>query len=261
MKKAIIGGSSFKEIPELPFTPSLVDTRFGQVHLFLGEGEAEDIVFLPRHGPDHQFPPHRINYRANIMALKKLGVGRALATFAVGSLCEEHPPGSITVLDQFLDFTSGRAMTFFDGGDSGLVHTEVTHPFCPALRAQIVGLAAQHEIQVLPRGTYVCVNGPRFETAAEVRMFTQLGGHVVGMTGVPEISLAREVGIHYVAVGISINWGAGLKGNIKIDDESPEKIHTSLLSLFIEVLSTPNLSPCDCERSALVIHPPSEKTG
>ncbi|MBI4731444.1 MAG: MTAP family purine nucleoside phosphorylase [Chloroflexi bacterium] len=261
MRIAIIGGTNFNEIPELMFSSSLVDTRFGQVQVFLGEGKAEELVFLPRHGPGHHVPPHRINYRANMLALKKLGVKRALATFAVGSLSDDYPPGSVTVLDQFLDFTSGREATFFDGGESGLVHTEVSDPFCQALRARIIQLAASHEIPALPGGTYVGVNGPRFETAAEVRMYAQLGGHVVGMTGVPEISLARELGIHYAAVALSINWGAGLKGAVKIDNESLNRLRPSLTSLFLEVLGAQELEPCMCERSALTLHPPSEETG
>jgi 5'-methylthioadenosine phosphorylase len=114
------------------------------------------------------------------------------------------------------------------------VHTEVTDPFCQGLRARLIASAATRHIEVMPTGTYVCTNGPRFETAAEVRMFAQLGGHVVGMTGVPEVPLARELGLHYAAVAVSVNWGAGLKGNLEIDDQSMERIRPALISLFMK---------------------------
>ena len=259
MKKAIIGGTGIYEIPDLTSTLKLIDTRYGQAHVYLGEGEAMDLVFLPRHGPDHQVPPHRINYQANIMALKQLGVQRVLATFTVGSLHEDYPPRSITALDQFIDFSFRRESTFFNGGETGVIHTEVTDPFCPALRGRLLGLAGEHGVKILPTGTYVCVNGPRFETAAEVRMFAQWGGHVVGMTAVPEVSLSRELGIHYAAVAISVNWGAGFKGDLEVDTESPRTLRPSLLSLFIDVLRTIRLEPCHCESSALIIHPPSKE--
>jgi 5'-methylthioadenosine phosphorylase len=257
MRTAIIGGSGFDKIPDFRAASKIIETRYGQVEVFMGEGEAEDLLFLPRHGSTHQTPPHRINYRANMLALKQLGVRRALALFTVGSLDEAHPPGSISVLDQFIDFSYGREATFFDGGGSGLVHTEVTDPFCPALRGRLLEAASERGVEVLPSGTYVCTNGPRFETAAEISMFAQLGGHVVGMTGVPEIPLAREAGIHYAAMAISVNWGAGLKGKVKVETGNLANMHAVLIPLCMEVLRTPEPAPCVCETSLLVLHPPS----
>jgi 5'-methylthioadenosine phosphorylase len=257
MKQAIIGGTGFYGIPNLKLTPKQTPTRFGTVELLEGEDEWSELVFLPRHGPKHEFPPHRINYRANMLALKQLGVERALAIFTVGSLHEDVPPHSLVALDQFIDFTHGRESTYFDGGGSGLVHTMVTEPFCPALRQHLLEKAPEFSLQIHPTGTYVCVEGPRFETAAEVRMFAQLGGHVVGMTGIPEIPLARELGIHYAAVAISVNWGAGLKGPLEIDTEGIEQVRSLLLSLFMELLRSPRLLQCSCESSAYVIHPSS----
>ncbi len=261
MRAALIAGTGITKNLGWAIRPQTVRTNYGSVDLFLGEDEFADLVFLPRHGPSHQTPPHRINYRANMKALQLLGVDRAMAIFAVGSLDESHPPHSISALDQSLDFTHGRQSTFFDGGDSGLVHTDITEPFCIALRERILTLASKYKLPVLPSGPYVSVDGPSFETAAEIRMFAQLGGEVVGMTGVPEIPLARELGLHYAAVAISINWGAGLKGALKIEEQGLEQHRSSLLDLCLEVLRSPMDVKCSCQKGAIIIHPPSSKTG
>jgi len=258
MRVAIIGGTGFYAIDDRELEPQIVDTPFGQAQVYLGQGESEDLVFLTRHGPDHRIPPHRINYRANLKALGQLGVKRVLATFAVGSLQPAIPPRSLVALDQFIDFTQGREATFFDGGRSGLAHTEMTEPYCPGLRERVLALAAERGLEIRPKGTYVCFNGPRFETAAEIRMFAQLGGDVIGMTGVPEVSLARELGIHYAAVALSINWAAGLKGPVEIVRSGLDKIRAALLSLFVDALRAPALAPCNCESAVMMMHPPAE---
>lgn len=257
MRTAIIGGTGFDQLTGFELDLQDVTTPYGTVPLYLGRGEAEGLVFLPRHGPEHTVPPHQINYRANLKALEILDVEWVLATFAVGSLHLDIEPGSLVVLDQFLDFTTGRVGTFFDGGDSGLVHTLMTGPYCPALRAQLLARAPAHQLALVPEGTYACTNGPRFETAAEVQMLAQLGGDVVGMTGVPEAPLARELGLHYAAVALSINWGAGL-----VDEEveivrglEPKK--KALIALFVDVLRHDSDEVCRCETSNLVIHPPT----
>ncbi len=258
MRVAIIGGSGVYTLGEGEFEQQTITTPYGAARLFVGRGEWEDFVFLPRHGPEHTIPPHRINYRANIKALAQLGVERILATFAVGSLQRHLPPRSLVALDQFMDFTHGREGTFFEGGRTGLAHLDVTEPYCAALRAQLLALAPRYGLNIHPRGTYVCTNGPRFETAAEVRMYARLGGDVVGMTGVPEVVLARELGIHYAAVALSINWAAGLEGGtVDIVREGVAELRATLLALFVEVLRTPLTEPCDCESALLVIHPPT----
>jgi 5'-methylthioadenosine phosphorylase len=258
MRGAIIGGTGISEMAGTPLRPEVVETPWGQAEVFMGQGNAEDLVFLPRHGPDHHIPPHRINYRANIKALEQLGVKRVLATFAVGSLHLNVPPRSLVALDQFIDFAHGREGTFFDGGRFGLAHTEMTDPYCPGLREQMLAVAAERGLEILPSGTYVCFNGPRFETAAEVRMSAQLGGDVVGMTGVPEVSLARELGLHYAAVALSINWGAGLKGPIEIVTSGLDELRAGLLSVFVEALRAPTLGACGCESAVHVMQPPAE---
>ena len=260
MPQAIIGGTGFDQLSDVALEQMTVETPYGDVPLYVGRGEAAGLIFLPRHGPEHQMPPHSINYRANLMALHQLEVERALATFAVGSLHREVPPGALVVVDQFLDFTQGRAGTFFDGEESGVVHTVMDQPYCPALREQLLAQAAANGLEVIPQGAYACTNGPRFETPAEVRMLAQLGGDVVGMTGVPEAPLARELGIHYAAVAISINWGAGLEKELTIV-RGLEAKRQAIIKLFIDVLRQPAVKEteaeaCPCEAAQFVSYPP-----
>lgn len=260
MRVGIIGGSGVYAIKGLELEPHTIVTPYGRAQVFFGKKDDLEIVFLTRHGSDHRIPPHRINHRANIKAMQLLGVQRILATFSVGSLQLDIPPQSLVALDQFIDFAANPEITFYEGGSSGLVHTEMTEPYCVALREQTLALASKHELRIRPKGTYVGVRGPRFETAAEISLYAQLGGDVVGMTGVPEAVLARELGIHYAAVALSVNWGAGLHGPIKIEREGLERIRTTALSLFIDALQVPLLGSCGCETARLVIHPPEEKT-
>ncbi len=258
MTKAIIGGTGFDRLMQGKMSLKRIETPYGNVAYYDGTDDWEDIVFLPRHGPGHRVPPHKINYRANLKALQMLGTERILATFAVGSLSLDVEPGSLVVLDQFMDFTEGRAFTFYDGGASGLAHTEMTLPYCSSLRKRLLALAPKHELELMPRGTYVCTDGPRFETAAEVRMYEQLGGDVVGMTGVPEAPLARELGMHYAAVALSINWGAGLQEELEIVRGLEDK-ERALLALFVDVLNKGVLDQCTCESAVMIMHPPEEE--
>jgi 5'-methylthioadenosine phosphorylase len=146
------------------------------------------------------------------------------------------------------------------GGETGLIHVELTEPYCPALRASVLALAPEHGLKIRPTATYACSNGPRLETAAEVRMMAMLGGDVVGMTGVPEAPLARELGIHYAAVAYSINYGAGLVGPIEFEDSGKEERQRALISLFLDALDAPFQVPCACQGHALVVHPPRDFT-
>lgn len=259
MRVAIIGGTGFYGLPGRVFHEQLIETPFGKARVFQGEGEDEDLFFLARHGIRHSVPPHRINYRANIRALEQLGVQRVLATFAVGSLRMSIPPLALVAVDQFLDFTQGRAHTFFDSEQTGFAHTDVTNPLCSGLHAGLLGLAAQRGLNILPSGVYVCTNGPRLETAAEVRMFAQLGGDVVGMTGVPEIPLAREAGLHYAGVAYVINYGAGLeKQKMEFISGGLSELKEHLLKLMLDTLRLPTLTECDCETSRFEMHAPEE---
>ena len=260
MLSAIIGGTGFYSIPGGIFNEEIIETPFGKAKIYRGEGEFSDLVFLARHGVNHSVPPHKINFKANIKALSMLGIKNVLATFAVGSLRESVPPLGLVAIDQFLDFTSGRAFTFHEGGKWGFAHTVMTHPYCQSLRKRLLEVAQQKAIPIQSAGTYVCTNGPRLETAAEVRMYAQLGGDVVGMTGIPEAPLARELGLHYAAVAFSINWGAGLKSEImEMHEDGLENVKSSILDLFITTLRTIQISGCECEFASLGYHPPVEE--
>lgn len=258
MRTAIIGGTGFYSIPGAVFREQIVETPYGRARVFQGEEQFADLFFVARHGVRHSLPPHRINYRANIKALEQLGVRRVLATFAVGSLRLEIPPLALVAIDQFLDFTQNRASTFYDDERLGFAHTDMTNPLCSGLRATLLKLAQERrELSILPSGTYVCTNGPRFETPAEIRMFARLGGDVVGMTGVPEIPLARELGLHYAAVAYVINYGAGLEtGQVSFINSGLSERKDQVLKLFIDTLALEQYPPCDCETSRFVMHAP-----
>jgi 5'-methylthioadenosine phosphorylase len=210
MDFAVIGGTGFYDFFAGAGVAEQVTTRYGTVTFERGEAAGQEVVFLPRHGKDHGVPPHRVNYRANLAALRELGVRSVLASAAVGSMHEAMPPGSLALLTQFLDFTRGRPGTFYDGDEGGVVHTDMSVPYCPRLREGLLSAAAARKEGLLPAATYVCAEGPRFETPAEIRMYRQLGGDVVGMTGVPEVVLAREAGICYASIAIVTNWAAGV---------------------------------------------------
>ena len=251
MESAIIGGTGVYSIPGVALEQQVIDTEYGPALVYVGCIEGQEIAFLARHGVRHDVPPHKINYRANIRALKKLGVKRALATFAVGSISRSVPPQSVAVVTDFLDFTSGRAHTFFDGGDSGLAHTSMDEAYCPTLRARMIELAPQVGLPLLPSAVYVATNGPRFETPAEIRMYDRLGGDVVGMTGVPEVCLAHEVGIHYAALAYSINWAAGLEEKTVIVSDGIAAIREKMIALLVRTLQEPSVFACGCENARI----------
>lgn len=207
-------------------------------------------MFLPRHGVGHTIAPHEVNYRANIAALVELGITGAIATNAVGSLRLDLPPGSLVLLDDFIDFTRARPLTYFD---SGARHTDFTNPYCPTLRHCLMESAAREDIELLQRGTYVCVDGPRYESPAEVQLFAQWGADVVGMTGLPEAVFAREAGLCYAAVAIVTNCAAGLQEQELKHEDVVEKMRLlmgSVSKLIINAAVTcPDDRDCSCGRS------------
>lgn len=242
---AIIGGTGVYD-PHLleDVTSCEIATPYGAVEVQIGTYKGVRVAFMPRHGKGHSIPPHKINYRANIWGLKALGVETILATAAVGSINPEMRPGDFVIVDQFLDFTKGRAATFFDEGDQGVVHIDVTEPYCPYVRGVLVEVGARLGFPLHPRGTYVCVEGPRYETAAEIRAFRILGGDVVGMTSVPEVVLAREAGICYATMAMVTNMGAGMNGRALSHDEvveimalNTERVRRLALETFVALSS------------------------
>ena len=176
---AIIGGTGVYDPEMLSDLEQLeVTTRYGTALLTKGTFKDSNVVFMARHGAGHSVPPHKINYRANIAALVKLGVPRVIATAAVGTLNEKMPPGAMVLLEQFLDFTKARQATFFDGGESGVVHTDFTRPYCSQLNNLLMQAAAKAGLELQEGGVYVCTEGPRFETSAEINV-QQAGGDLV----------------------------------------------------------------------------------
>ena len=189
-----------------------VHTPYGKATLARGRCGGTEVGWLFRHGRDHSLPPHLVNYRANVWALKTLGVERVIALNAVGSLRPDLPPGNLVLVHQFLDFTRQRASTFYDGREAGAHHVDLTEPYCPFIREVVRAVAEELGLQAraLWEGVYVCTEGPRYETPAEVKAFRLLGGDVVGMTGVPEVILAREAGLCYASLAMVTNFAAGI---------------------------------------------------
>lgn len=163
---------------------------------------------IPRHGPDHRSPPHGVNYRANIAALEQLRVRRVVATSAVGSMNRRFRVGEIGLVDQFLDFTKRRQSTFFE---DEVVHTDMTNPYSARLNLEISVAAQKIGVRLHPNLVYVCSEGPRYETSAEIKMYKILGGDVVGMTGVPEVVLANEKKMEYASIVVATNWATGMQ--------------------------------------------------
>jgi len=187
-----------------------VSTPYGEAFLSEARFGAHSVVLLARHGPGLNVPPHLINYQANIWALKEVGIRSVISTFAVGSLREDLRPGSLAVVNDFIDFTKRRAFTFFEQAQESVIHTDFTDSYCPRVTRALHDSAAEAGLGRLPEVTYVCMEGPRYETPAEVRMLGALGGGVVGMTGVPEVVLAREIGLCYGGIAIVTNYAAGI---------------------------------------------------
>lgn len=206
---AIIGGTGITaDILTKTTSHEAVTTRFGTADVTIGEIGAIPAAFLHRHGIGHKIPPHGITHRANIAALAKLGVKAIFATTAVGSLDTAIHPGEIVLLDDLIDLTRNQAERTFFTND--VVHTDVTPPYSQQLRKAFIDAASALGHPIRDRGTYVCTDGPRFETPAEIRMMARLGGDVVGMTGANEAMLAIEAGMHYCGASVVTNYGAGL---------------------------------------------------
>ncbi|MEN6391977.1 MAG: S-methyl-5'-thioadenosine phosphorylase [Syntrophomonas sp.] len=253
-KIAIIGGTGVYA-PKLleDVHPVTQKTPYGDVEVTIGSYQGVEAAFIARHGAGHSLPPHLINYRANIMALHMLGIEQIIATAAVGSIFHEFKPGQFVLADQFIDFTKTRKATFYEGGASGVVHCDMTVPYCPDLREALVKSGAELNLIIHNGGTYVCSEGPRFETAAEIQAIKILGGHLVGMTSVPEVVLARELGMCYASVCLVTNFAAGITTGILTHSEVVEVMKKSLHNIHSLIVSTLKYvereRDCDCVRS------------
>jgi 5'-methylthioadenosine phosphorylase len=210
------------------------------------------VAFLPRHGRDHRFPPHKIPYRANLWALRSLGARQVLAPCAVGGLRPDLGPGSFVLPDQLVDRTTGRAQTYYD---DGAVHVNFADPYCPAGRAAVRHAASAHDLPLTDGGTMVVIEGPRFSTRAESRWYTAMGGAIVNMTGHPEAVLARELALCYTAIALVTDLDAGVDGDHGVTQDEVFAVFAEntdrLRALLLDVVAAlPTEPDCAC-RSAL----------
>lgn len=241
----VFGGSGFYSFLD-NVEEITVDTPYGAPSSKIALAKINDktVAFLPRHGKDHSIPPHMINFRANLWAMKELGVGRILAPTASGSLQADIKPGDFVVCDQFVDRTSGRKDTFYDGPTT--THISMADPYCPELRKLAYETGKELGITIHPKGTVVVIQGPRFSTRAESRWFAQAGWEVINMTQYPEAALAREIGLCYANIALITDYDAGLEGHpdvepvthegvIKIFNENNEKVKKLLFSIIEKI--------------------------
>jgi 5'-methylthioadenosine phosphorylase len=225
----VIGGSGLYEFLS-PADEVTVETPFGPPsdRIVIGEVAGRKVAFLPRHGRDHQFPPHRIPYRANLWALRSLGVRQVLAPSAVGSLTSSYGPGTLAIPDQLVDRTKGRAQTFYDEG--GAVHVPFADPYCPRGRATAISAARASGWVPAGSGTLVVIDGPRFSSRAESRWYAAQGWTLIGMTGSPEAALARELALCYTTIALVTDTDAGV-------EEGEGVTHAEVFRVFAENIS------------------------
>lgn len=223
---AVIGGTGLSQLAGFQLKQTLsIDTPYGppSSSVLLGELNAVPICFLARHGNPHRIPPHRINYRANIWALKSLGVERIIAVNAVGGIDERMGPGHLTIPDQLIDYTSRRVGSFCDDDTKMPMHIDFTYPFDEKLRQVLICKASDLKLDFSAAGIYACTEGPRLESAAEINRLERDGAAVVGMTAMPEAALAREKEIAYASISLVVNKAAG-RSNEEITMEDIEKV-------------------------------------
>lgn len=209
---AIIGGTGLTTLEGLEIVRrEVVHTPYGEPSGPLTHGvlNGKQVVFLARHGYGHTIPPHRINYRANVWALREVGVARVIAVAAVGGITPDMGPGMLAVPDQIIDYTWGRASTFFDKDLSHVTHVDFTYPYDQTLRELLLRAGAKAGVQIADGGVYGVTQGPRLETAAEINRMERDGCTIVGMTAMPEAVLAREMDLAYASCAVVANWAAG----------------------------------------------------
>ena len=221
-KIGIIGGTGLTALTGLEAAEkAAVTTPYGapSAELSCGTFAGARIVFLPRHGTRRQIPPHRVNYRANIWAMREIGVDHLIAVASVGGIHPQLEPGQLVIPDQIIDYTWAREHTLFDDGLDEVVHIDFTSPYCERLRKVLIAAAREAQLGAWETGTYAATQGPRLETAAEIDRLERDGCHIVGMTGMPEASLAREAGLGYAACAVVANAAAGRgQGAIRMED-------------------------------------------
>jgi 5'-methylthioadenosine phosphorylase len=248
----VIGGSGLYRLLD-GAQEHTITTPYGDPSdpITVAEVSGRPIAFLPRHGRDHRFPPHRIPYRANLWALREVGVRQILAPCAVGGLRPELGPGTFVLPDQMVDRTSGRIQTFYD---NGAVHVGFADPYCPTGRTTVREVAGRTGLDLVPTGTMVVIEGPRFSTRAESRWYTGLGGTVVNMTGHPEAVLARELALCYTTLALVTDLDAGVEGDhgvtqeevFRVFGENTERLRKLLLDVAVAL---PVDADCPCRHA------------
>ena len=226
---AIIGGTGLAKLPGLNITHrQVVRTPYGEPSgaLTFGDLDGHKVIFLARHGYGHTIPPHLVNYRANIWALHAQGVTHVASVATVGGIHSKLRPGRLVVPDQIIDYTHGRETAFAVPGEQPVTHIDFTWPYCQDMRERCLSVLKRLDEDFIDGGTYAAVQGPRLETKAEIDRLERDGADMVGMTGMPEAALAREIGLCYAAIGVSANWAAG-RGD-SAAGITPEMIETNL---------------------------------
>ncbi len=226
----IIGGTGLTQLSNLEITRrQIVRTPFGDPSgaLTFGKLNGREVAFLARHGYGHTIPPHEVNYRANIWALHSEGAAQVVSVASVGGIRADLTPGALAIPHQVLDYTWGRKHTFFEGPDQPVTHIDFTHPYCEVLRGRLLKAAAAAGQAVVNKGVYAATQGPRLESAAEIDRLERDGADMVGMTGMPEASLAKEIGMRYAAVAVVVNHAAG-RG------DSSEEIHLDQINAVLQ---------------------------
>lgn len=257
----VIGGSGLYHMKELKILEKVaVETPFGAPsdEVVLGELMGVRLAFLPRHGTGHFIPPSEINFRANIFAMKKMGVKRILSVSAVGSMKEELQPGHFSIPDQFIDRTTRRISTFFTTGMVG--HVSLADPVCPDLSQTLIQSAKTAGTKVHEGGVYICIEGPQFSTRAESNLYRQWGVDIIGMTNVTEAKLAREAGICYATLALVTDYDCWLEEEepvtleavLQIMGENVEKAQTAIKALVTELSDEPGCACASAATTAIV---------
>ena len=249
----VIGGSALDAIANLEVSHrEMVNTPYGETSspILFGKMNGGEIAFIHRHGFGHTIAPHDINYRANIWALRELDVTHIVATAAVGGVTEHMAPKTLVIPDQIIDYTHSRSQTFYESNQEPVVHVDFTWPYDEALRRVLNESAVRSNMDVVSRGTYGAVQGPRLETAAEIKRLERDGCDIIGMTGMPETVLARELDMNYACCAMVVNWAAG-KGSeeVSLHDSINENlkaakagVHALLAVALPEIMELPSTS-------------------
>ncbi|MGC8850079.1 MAG: S-methyl-5'-thioadenosine phosphorylase, partial [Candidatus Bathyarchaeia archaeon] len=252
-KVAVIGGTGLEKLLDMVSRKVEMVTPYGSSQpMYFTQIEGFPVIFMPRHGAGHEMPPHMVNYRANIWALKRMGVERILATNAVGAVNPGYAPGDLVIPHDIIDLTRRRSASFYD--EPPVYHVDFSQPYCPELRESLIRAGGSVSRRMWREGVYACTEGPRFETPAEIRAIARLGGDIVGMTGVPEAFLAREMELCYASLCYVSNMAAGLQERLTAGEvvKIGEEVTSDIYMLIKEALrQIPEERGCPC-KSALM---------